>query len=447
MEVDLVQKGLDLYRRKKRLVLMAAALGVAGYGLYKVYNSPVMAKRRQRVLNLMRAMYSVAEVVADSAETVGVVSKDLKEFLRSDADEIPTSLRQISKIVKSDEFAESVSRVSQAVTKGVLRGYKSESGGGGGGGGGNGSNGGDSIGDSRSMSDRVLDRLFSTAGTGFSSVVVGSFARNMVLGIYSGSQVNGDSSSSDGRSDSDDDSSSVPRWINVVCSDDKCRAVIADSVQVFVSTAVAVYLDKTMNINTYDEIFSGLTNPSHETKVRDMLVSVCSGAVETLVRTSHQVFAAEDGSAKPNLNSNSNSNSSSFAMEHANGSKSVRYKDFEDGALLLDMETRNSSSTDGILDNGWVGKVSSTLSVPNNRRFLLDLTGRVTYETVKSCLDFFLWRMLDLFKRGSNFVRDEVIERGIEVMRYISAKSAVIFTVCFALCLRVIYGTRVMVPA
>ncbi|KAJ4963389.1 hypothetical protein NE237_023328 [Protea cynaroides] len=43
---------------------------------------------------------------------------------------------------------------------------------------------------------------------------------------------------------------SLPRWINVVCSD-KCIEFIAVCDQLFVSTAVVVFLDKTMDINTF----------------------------------------------------------------------------------------------------------------------------------------------------------------------------------------------------
>ncbi|CAK9184130.1 unnamed protein product [Ilex paraguariensis] len=107
----------------------------------------------------------------------------------------------------------------------------------------------------------------------------------------------------------------VPRWVDLVC-DDKCRELIGDCIQLFVGTAVAVYLDKTMNINPYHEIFSGLANPKHEAQVRETLASVCNGAVETLVKTSHQVLT--------NTYSNANSNFSSLPVDFRQGGNCVR---------------------------------------------------------------------------------------------------------------------------
>ena len=405
----LVKTGFDFTRKRKKLVLLFAAFGFTGYSLYSVYHLPSVARKRERVSKLFSALLSVAEAVSDSAESVGVVSKDLKQFLQSNSDQIPNSLKQISKITRSNEFSESLTRLTQALTIGILRGYRSVSS----------SDGGANSG----FSDQVMDKLFTTAGSGFASVVVGSFARNLVMALFS------DGQSSEGSISKGSEMNRIPQWVNVVC-DDKCRELIGDCIQMFVSTAVAVYLDKTMDMDFYDELLSGLTNPKHEVQVRDMLVSVSNGAVETLVKTSHQVLTS----------SNSNSNSS----------PSPRFLEIEEGLSPgknwdLGLKSRKLFAEEK--DNGWVGKVSSTLAVPRNRRFVLDVTGRVTFETVRSFLEVLLEKLYEAVKKCVNVVHEEIIDRGLEVVRFASAKSSLVATTCLSLCLQILDGVWILVPA
>lgn len=415
MDVRLVKSGIDFAGRRKRWILAAAALAFSGYGAYRVYNSPSVARRRRRLLKLVGALVSLAEAVSESTETIALVSKDLKEFLRSDSDEVPNSLKQISKIAKSAEFSESITEVSRALTVGALRGYNSESKG-------NVNGNGGVLG----FTDHVLDKLFTPAGSGFVSVVVGSLARNLVMAIFM-----------DRRSSlqSETEGSSVPGWLNVLC-DDRIKDLVGDCIQQFVSTAVTIFLEKTMDINTYDELFSGMTNPKHEKKVREMLVSVCNGAVETLVKTSHQVLKSSRS------NANSYSVSPCLAVE---GSKGLRFTgvDWKQGVL----SHKGLRDSYGLPKNsGWVDKVSSTLAVPSNRRLVLDVTGRVTFETVRSLLEYLMEKLHDGVRQSVNAVHDEVVDRGIEVVRYATAKSSIITTLCLSLCLHILDGAAILAP-
>ncbi|WZZ19270.1 hypothetical protein YC2023_112359 [Brassica napus] len=207
---------------------------VSGYGVYKVYHSLSVTTKRKRLIKILGAFLSAAE-----------------------------TMTTIAKIATSNEFTSSLSTVSQAVTVGVSRGMSSfESTG---------------IGSEPSVVDRVIDKAFSEEGGRFVSVVVGSFAKNLVLGFRSNEVKN--------------DSEETPPWVRLLC-DDKCRELLADCIERFTSTAASVYLDKTMDINTYDQIFEGLTNPKHQDSVKDLLVTVSSGALQTIVRTSHDVFTS-----------------------------------------------------------------------------------------------------------------------------------------------------------
>ncbi|CAN1341307.1 Protein PHLOEM PROTEIN 2-LIKE A10 [Linum perenne] len=201
-------------------------------------------------------------------------------------------------------------------------------------------------------------------------------------------------------------SSDVPRWVSVI-SNVQGKELIADCIQQFVSTAVTVFLDKTIHLNTYDQFFAGITNPNHRDDVKDMLVHLCNGSVETLVKTSHHVLTKEKRNPKKKADS------------------------FDEDAQ----------------SGGWVKQVSSTLAVPSNREFVLDVTGRVTFETVRSIVGLLLWKMSDSLKRSVNVVHDRVVERGLEVVRYVGAKSSVIVTICLALYLHIVGSTRVIMTA
>ncbi|BAF20716.2 protein PHLOEM PROTEIN 2-LIKE A10 [Oryza sativa Japonica Group] len=361
---------LAFSRRRRRWLAWAGASA----GAYLVYHHPAVAARRRRIARVASALASLADAVAD-------VASDLAAFLRSDSDSIPPTVRQLSKLASSPEASASASALSGALTTGVIRGYATAA-------------AASSSGDEAAFSDRLLDRILSPSGERLASAVAGSFGSQLVLAYYSAPS---DPSSG----------SSSPSWVDVVTTG-SCRRAIRSWVEVFTATAVGVFIDKTIHINTYDQLFAAATNPSYGARLQQLLVALCNASMETLVKTSHSVLS------NPNPNANSNQNGSN------NGS--------------------GSGSGNGGDGEGWVETVSTVLAVPSNRRLVLDLTGRATFEAVRSFLDFVMWRLHEGARAGG----DAAIGAGLCALRHMSERSMVIAAICIALCLHLLNGAWLM---
>jgi len=308
-------------RRQRRWLLWA---GTAA-GCYLIYRHPAVASRRRRLVRIASALASLADAAA-------AVASDLADFLRSDSDAVPQTLKQISKLAASREASASASALSGALAAGVLRGYYAATPG-----------SGASPGTEATLSDRVLDRVLSPDGERLASAVAGSFGRHLVLAFYS-------APSQPSATDASPES-----WVDALTSR-RCQRAIRSWVEVFTATAVGVFIDRTIHINTYDQLFAAATNPAYGARLQELFVALCSTSVGTLVKTSHGVLSSANstgGDANASANSGSN----------------------------------------GGVGEGWVETVSSALAVPSNRKLVLDLTGRATFEAGRSFLEFVLWKL------------------------------------------------------
>ncbi|XP_047045092.1 protein PHLOEM PROTEIN 2-LIKE A10-like [Lolium rigidum] len=346
--------------RIRRLLLPTAAAAAAGYGLYLLYHH-----HRRRVAAVLS--------LADALSQVGT---DLADFLRSDSDEVPQSLLQLSKLAASDRVSSAASTLSESVASGLLRALSSHR-----------------DPSSPPLQDRILDRLLSPAGTGFASAVLGSFARNLVLSCRDPGEAKPKPQAHRGE----------PEWLAALCSD-RGKEAAAELVRVFVSTAVATYLNRPVAVRTCTSDQVLVANPKQEAMLKDLLVSMCNGAVETFVRTWREA---------------SNSQAEVTVVREV--------RDPGHGCVME--------------------RVSSTLAVPNNRRLVLDVTGRVTAETVRSLLEFSTQRVSAGARKSIVVARNEVAERGLVAVKYLSAKSMAIYTLCLAMCMHISVGMRFMLPA
>lgn len=464
-------------KRRRNLFLCLAAVAGTGYGVYRVYNSPSMARKKYQIVCFLRSLMTIAEAASASAQTISLVSNDLNNFLRSDSDEIPASLKQLLKVAQCQEFKQTLTRVSSALTAGVLQGIRGPTG----------EIARDGQSETPGIAERVMDRLFTPAGTGFVSVVAGNFAQNLVLSFlenYRALNNNNNNNLGTGVHSSPNLSSENSNlgapvgsgFVDVLCRSDT-RVLIAECIRNFVSTAVGMYLDKTMNINVYDEICSSLTNPKHEAQMKGILISVLNGAVETLVKTSHDVLTNGSSSRNAGMLQTKFIHEGDGGLTNGSGSKTIgmlqntcnRENEIElsdcveeteaissapQKTLAPQMTPRDQQQT--VMDStnadpglsttyhSWVDRISHTLAIPSNQKLFIEVSGRMTFEAIRSFCEFMLCKFSNFCFRTLPAMGHEASDGILEFMRYVGAKSIVIATLCLAICLHGLTGVRVL---
>lgn len=470
-------------KRRRNLFLCLAAVAGTGYGVYRVYNSPSMARKKYQIVCFLRSVMTMAEAASASAQTISLVSNDLNNFLRSDSDEIPASLKQLLKVAQCQEFQQTLTRVSSALTAGVLQGIRGPTG----------EIARDGQSETPGIAERMMDRLFTPAGTGFVSVVAGNFARNLVLSFlenYRALNNNNNNNLGTGVHSSPNLSSENSNlgppvgsgFVDVLCRSDT-RVLIAECIRNFVSTAVGMYLDKTMNINVYDEICSSLTNPKHEAQMKGILISVLNGAVETLVKTSHDVLT--NGSSSRNagmlqtkfiheggggLTNGSCSKTIGMLQNTCNRENEIELSDCVEETEAISsapqktlapftvfgsqmtprdqqqtvMDSRNADPGLSTTYHSWVDRISHTLAIPSNQKLFIEVSGRMTFEAIRSFCEFMLCKFSNFCFRTLPAMGHEASDGILEFMRYVGAKSIVIATLCLAICLHGLTGVRVL---
>ncbi|KAL4314291.1 Protein PHLOEM PROTEIN 2-LIKE [Arachis hypogaea] len=138
--------GFDYVLKRTKWVFILGAVALAGYGAYRLYHAPIATRKRMRVSKLLGTLLFVAEAISESAET-------LVHFANS----LATVMRIVIKRVSRDYETVNLPILTKLVPRCFLL-----------------------------FADRVLDKMLTPARSGFVSVVVGSFAMNLVLSFYSG---------------------------------------------------------------------------------------------------------------------------------------------------------------------------------------------------------------------------------------------------------------------
>jgi hypothetical protein len=99
--------------------MYGAAAVLAGTLAYKAYSSNSVAQTRHSLARLRASLVKYSEALSSGADLCCTLVRDLQRFLQSDSTEVPGSLRQLAKLLQSQEVTQTTTKAVAAVYRGV----------------------------------------------------------------------------------------------------------------------------------------------------------------------------------------------------------------------------------------------------------------------------------------------------------------------------------------
>lgn len=315
--------------------------------------------------------------------------------------------------------------------------------------------------------DRLAEKLFSESGKGFASAVVASASRSFVNSVLEHINDAASTSRTEGGGE-------VVKGLVAFARSADGRAVLTDCIQTFVGTAVSVYLDRTKDINTFDELAASLGNPEHQGPITDLVTSICEASTRSFVRTSHEVLTSDPSSSSKQVTKATVSSCPDFGeLFHDNEGSEVFYDMGEQEPLSPSqspVKWKGKTIVQGrrgttVPSNNYMEQISKVIAVPSNRKLILEIAGTMTSSAVRSTIDVSLGKVSAAFSgnKGRGEQASSKDEPGYEAPRRsgvgeklqavgdatkaVMDKSVVLMTMCFAVCLHsVMGGVRLVQP-
>ena len=308
--------------------------------------------------------------------------------------------------------------------------------------------------------DRLAEKLFSESGKGFASAVVASASRSFVASVLEHMNTSSGDEGTEG-------GGRLVKGIVAFARSADGKSVLTDCIQTFVGTAVSVYLDRTKDINMFDELAASISKPEYRGSINDLLSTICDASTSSFVRTSHEVLTSDPSSSKHN------SVTKAAVPSPDLGELS---QDTEGSEVFYDMAEQEpiSPSQSPIKWKGktivgkskpvptnYVEQISKFIAVPSNRKLILEVAGTMTSSGVRSMIDVSLGKVSAALggKGKEHPSKDEDYEpprrSGVgeklqtvgDVTKAALDKSMVLMTMCFAVCLHsVVGGVRMFQP-
>eukprot|EP00879_Flechtneria_rotunda_P001786 GHRR01001950.1.p1 GENE.GHRR01001950.1~~GHRR01001950.1.p1 ORF type:complete len:522 (+),score=155.03 GHRR01001950.1:174-1739(+) len=114
------QQEANWLRRHRHYVVIAFAATAGTVAAYKVYRSERLKSTQKVLQQAAETFVKYSDAAATAGDILAIISDDIRQFLSSNADEVPNSLRQLSKLAQSQQVQDSLAACVSSAVKGML---------------------------------------------------------------------------------------------------------------------------------------------------------------------------------------------------------------------------------------------------------------------------------------------------------------------------------------
>ena len=114
-----IQAPAAVRSNRKYILAGGAAVAVLGTLAYQAYQSDAYGRSKRYITKLRAALQQYSDALATGGDICASILRDLQQFLQSEGDEVPPTLRQVSKLLQSREFTSTTSSTVAAVYQGL----------------------------------------------------------------------------------------------------------------------------------------------------------------------------------------------------------------------------------------------------------------------------------------------------------------------------------------
>lgn len=226
----------------KHTIATGAGAAVAAYLAYKAYTS----ESARKLAKLQNTLANFGEAFGSLSASAALVANDLNTFLNSDAEDLPRSIKQLNKLLQSQDVQDTITTAATSVAKGVSHATASTSGADAG----------------PSMLDKVLEAVLSDRGRSLVGMAVGLATKNITTTFCDylerrQQQHMGDMDHMEHGAGSGP-SPAFSAVISLLASDQGER-IMSLLITKSIRTAVSTYVDATMSHNFYEDMMVSIS--------------------------------------------------------------------------------------------------------------------------------------------------------------------------------------------